>query len=114
MQVKVFKEKQENCLSLDAVKEILDIPTNELTENIVILNELKKEVQQAILKLNEKQKSVVILHMYYDMTFLEIEKILGLSKHTGKVIYQRSREKMRMYLDKHLNQFVEKLSSNPV
>ena len=61
---------------------------------------LRLTLRDMIERLNENEKSVVVLKYFYNYTFLEISKIIELPIGTVKTLLYRSLEKFRIQLKK--------------
>ncbi|MEP6512281.1 MAG: RNA polymerase sigma factor [Parafilimonas sp.] len=62
------------------------------------VNDMRKNLQQALNRLNETQKSLVLLKDYEGYTYEEIGEITGLSESQVKVYLHRARITLRNYL----------------
>ncbi len=67
------------------------------------VNDLKKNLQQALNRLNETQKSLVLLKDYEGYSYEEIGQITGLNESQVKVYLHRARLILRNYLVKKEN-----------
>jgi RNA polymerase sigma-70 factor (ECF subfamily) len=61
---------------------------------------LRLTLRDIIERLNENEKSVVVLKYFYNYTFTEISKIIELPLGTVKTLLYRSLEKLRIQLKK--------------
>ena len=66
------------------------------------ISELKELVQQAFIKLPEKERSVVILRQYHDLKFSEIAEVMNCPLGTVKSLNHRGREKLMKALSKYV------------
>lgn len=64
-------------------------------------DEEQKIVQQAVFKLPQIYREIVILHYYNDMSYDEIKSTLGVSLHSVKGRLRRARKKIEQYLANH-------------
>jgi RNA polymerase sigma-70 factor (ECF subfamily) len=64
-------------------------------------DEEQKIVQQAVLRLPQIYREIVILHYYNDMSYNEIKATLGVSLHSVKGRLRRARKKIEQYLTNH-------------
>lgn len=62
------------------------------------VNNLKKNLQEALNQLNETQKSLVLLKDYEGYSYEEIGQIMGLNESQVKVYLHRARTTLRNYL----------------
>jgi RNA polymerase sigma-70 factor (ECF subfamily) len=65
-------------------------------------DEMSILVRQAITKLPEKQRTVVILRQYHGLKFLEIAEIMNCSLGTAKSLNHRGHEKLMKALSKYV------------
>ncbi|MDR0410130.1 MAG: RNA polymerase sigma factor [Spirochaetaceae bacterium] len=82
---KVFREEQR---------------VDESGEDILIKREARTEVKQALLKLPENLRSVLILKEYAELNYKEIGKTLGITEGNVKVRVFRARERLSAILAK--------------
>lgn len=59
---------------------------------------MKGAMRRAIGRLKKKQKDVLILRVYFELSFREIGKSLGISETAAKVNYHRGKEMLRKEL----------------
>lgn len=71
--------------------ELEEYISGDINENI----DLEVSIGQLMDRLNEKEKSVVLLRFYEDFTFNEIAETLGIPLGTTKTILYRALEKLR-------------------
>ncbi|MDR0497397.1 MAG: RNA polymerase sigma factor [Treponema sp.] len=71
-----------------------DIRTEETGENVLLKKESRKEVQEALEKLPENLRIVMILKEYGDLNYREIGRSLGISEGNVKVRVFRARERL--------------------
>ncbi len=67
------------------------------------VNNLKKNLNEALNRLNETQKSLVLLKDYEGYTYEEIGEITGLSESQVKVYLHRARLQLKTYLVRREN-----------
>lgn len=83
------------------------IYTDEIVANTVTYqkpqNELKRILQMALNRLNETQKSLVMLKDYEGYSYSEIAEIMNLSESQVKVYLHRARIQLREFLAKPEN-----------
>ncbi|MDR1363448.1 MAG: RNA polymerase sigma factor [Spirochaetaceae bacterium] len=82
---KVFREEQK---------------INESGEDILVKQEARTEVKQALLKLPENLRTVLILKEYAELNYKEIGKMLGITEGNVKVRVFRARERLSAILAK--------------
>ena len=61
-------------------------------------HQLKKVLEEALSRLNEKQKSLILLKDYEGYTYEEIGQITGLNESQVKVYLHRARLQLKEYL----------------
>ncbi len=80
------------------------IPVNDDTpEKYVEREELKRILAQAIEKLNEREKLVISLYYYEELSMKEIGEILGLTESRISQIHTKTMLKLRKLLNKYVN-----------
>ena len=76
------------------------VPSNLNISEEVLRQEDAKILQQAIDRLPDMQKEVVILRFYHDRKLKEIAAITGVSLPTAKSRLKQGLDKLKRYLDK--------------
>ena len=76
------------------------VPSNLNISEEVLRQEDAKIIQQAIDRLPDMQKEVVILRFYHDRKLKEIAAITGVSLPTAKSRLKQGLDKLKRYLDK--------------
>lgn len=89
--MKYIRKNKKISIGLDCWEDLLEIPRDEIHDHILERKEKGIAIRTAIQTLNDKQRSVVVLRSYYDMSFNEIEQATGITVGTAKVIYQRAK-----------------------
>ena len=84
----------------------IDGKTTELPENEMEKNELKDLLTDTIDSLPEKEKKVVFLYYFEDLTLKEISKIMGVSESRISQLHSKALVRMKGKLNKHRN-FIE-------
>ena len=99
-------------LSYDYIRRRKKIKTGEIEENVVrikekvesdkmvILKDIRKEIQKEIENLTPKQKSIFILKTYEELPYKEIARIVKSKEGTVKATYFQTVEKLRRNLKK--------------
>jgi RNA polymerase sigma factor (sigma-70 family) len=67
------------------------------------VNDLKRVLEEALSRLNETQRSLVLLKDYEGYSYIEIGRIMGLNESQVKVYLHRARLQLRDYLVKKEN-----------
>ena len=63
--------------------------------------QLSEQVKSALHKLTDKQRTVVLLHVYEELSFREIGERLGLSRYTVRDYYDHAAKKLQKFLSEH-------------
>jgi len=106
-----------NFLSLSSLEELVeqsgenkvDTLTNnryETPENVVEKEALKKILVDAIENLLEKEKKVIILYYYEDLTLKEISAIMGVSESRISQLHTKALSKMKTILGENVSIFM--------
>ena len=92
-----FKKKSPDIIDMDTLSAVQsDINVSEE----VLRKEDSKIIQQAIDRLPDMQKEVIILRFYHDRKLKEIAAITGVSLPTAKSRLKQGLDKLKRYLDK--------------
>lgn len=92
-----FKKKSPDIVDMDTLSAV---PSNLNISEEVLRQEDAKIIQQAIDRLPDMQKEVVILRFYHDRKLKEIAAITGVSLTTAKSRLKQGLDKLKRYLDK--------------
>lgn len=92
-----FKKKSPDIVDMDTLSAV---PSNLNISEEVLRQEDAKMIQQAIDRLPDMQKEVVILRFYHDRKLKEIAAITGVSLPTAKSRLKQGLDKLKRYLDK--------------
>ena len=84
---KVFDEIPENIANMDEIDES------------IIKEEMLSELADALRQLPERERDLLILRYYDDMTLKDIAVKMGMSYANAKVIHAKAINRMRNYLD---------------
>ena len=76
-------------------------------EEKVSQDKLKSKLEEALSNLTEKEKKVVILYYYEDMTLKEISKVLSVSESRISQLHSKALRKMRGSLGEYMGYFTE-------
>ena len=101
-------ERQEQSI-LKAVPDIQeryffkDKYTGKYFESRPAFNELKKKIVEAIEELTEKEKSVITLYYYEEMTLKEISMVLDVSESRVSQLHTKALNKMKLKLGEYLD-----------
>lgn len=106
--------KSTNLISLDEYTDSgsevkMDASINkvhfEQPEEVIEKDELKKMIVESLNILTEKEKNVVLLYYYEDMTLKEISCVLEVSESRVSQLHTRALQKMKTKLGTYLNIF---------
>ena len=92
-----FKKKSPDIVDMDTLSAV---QSNLNISEEVLRQEDAKIIQQAIDRLPDMQKEVVILRFYHDRKLKEIAAITGVSLPTAKSRLKQGLDKLKRYLDK--------------
>lgn len=92
-----FKKKSPDIVDMDTLSVV---PSNLNISEEVLRQEDAKIIQQAIDRLPDMQKEVVILRFYHDRKLKEIAAITGVGLPTAKSRLKQGLDKLKRYLDK--------------
>ena len=92
-----FKKKSPDIVDMDTLSAV---PSNLNISEEVLRQENTKIIQQAIDRLPDMQKEVVILRFYHDRKLKEIAAITGVSLPTAKSRLKQGLDKLKRYLGK--------------
>jgi len=67
-------------------------------EDYLIRVEQQKEVRQAILRLENKYREVMIYRIYYELSFQKVAKLMGISENSAKVLFYRAKAMIKVKL----------------
>ena len=92
-----FKKKSPDIVDMDTLSAV---PSNLNISEEVLRQEDTQIIQQALDRLPDMQKEVVILRFYHDRKLKEIAAITGVSLPTAKSRLKQGLDKLKRYLDK--------------
>ena len=72
-------------------------------EQVMEKDELKKKILEAIEELTEKEKSVITLYYYEEMTLKEISMVLDVSESRVSQLHTKALNKMKLKLGEYLD-----------
>lgn len=106
--IKKTRSRRKAGRSLDEIDERIFIQFDK--EELIIRDEIrfqkKRELQQALNQLSNRQKEVVYLHYYNGMSYGEIEKILSINRQSVHNHMYRAMETLRTLLDTEIMKLV--------
>ncbi len=70
--------------------------------------ELKEKLNEAMQKLTEKEKKVILLYYYEDLTLKEISRVLEVSESRISQLHTKALSKMRKWMGPYMNILVQK------
>ncbi|MGI6466304.1 MAG: RNA polymerase sigma factor [Sphaerochaetaceae bacterium] len=97
--INVVKRRSREQAMVDKIKKIPKVPIRS-GEQTLLDAETKALVREAVEKLPEKLKSVLILKEYADLNYKEIGQILKITESNVKVRVHRARKLMETMLDR--------------
>jgi RNA polymerase sigma-70 factor (ECF subfamily) len=97
--INVVKRKSREQAMVDKIKQMPKVPIRS-GEQELINSETRMLVREAVEKLPEKLKSVLVLKEYADLNYKEIGSILRISESNVKVRVHRARKIMESMLDR--------------
>lgn len=77
---------------------LADRAAEQHAEQIAIAREADRAVWQALQRLNDKQREVMILRYYHDLKLAEIARVTGVSERTVRTWLQQAHEQLREWL----------------
>ncbi len=86
-------KKNKKVISLD--EELLEMQSNETTEEKVISNDEKMSLYKKMQKLDEKTREVVYLRITGELSFKEIGIILNQTENWARVTFYRGKNKLK-------------------
>ena len=92
-----YRDRKES-VSLDDEDNPIDVSSDELIEEAVLMEEQSEMVHRAVESLPERQQTIVKMRYFRNMGAAEIAAELGTTAGNVRVILNRSMEKMREYL----------------
>lgn len=95
-EIKMFYRKRRDTLLLEYAK---NIPERENIEDTVLVNERAKLLYAAIALLDERQRNIVLLRYYGEMSNKEIARLLNLTETNVGTILSRTIKILRKYLE---------------
>lgn len=78
----------------------LELPTPLALEEHILIQEDYRKLIEAIHQLEETERQIVLLRSYIDLDFASIGEILSLTPTHCRVIYCRSRQKLKKIIEK--------------
>lgn len=92
---KYLKKHKDVVTDFVALANILLYDEKNSPEKVYELNSMKSLIHKAIHKLNKKQKNIIILRVYFELSFKEIGQLVGMSENAAKVNFYRAKEKLK-------------------
>lgn len=92
-------QRLESMFGVEKSKEFaFPIPDSENPENILILNEHREWVQNALNSLPEKQRTAIVLSKYEDLSQKEIAEVMNTTEGAVEALIQRAKVNLRVKL----------------
>lgn len=98
--MKYLRKNKNVSIGLDCWEDLLEIPKEDIPDHIMEQKEKSNIIRNAVRCLGSRQKSVIVLRFYYDMSYDEIEQATGIKAGTAKVIFHRAKAVLRGNLAK--------------
>lgn len=98
---KYLRKHREAVVDFSQLAETLLWDEKDQTDLICEKKMLKEELRKAINGLNKKQREIVLLRVYFELSFHEIGKMLGMRENTVKVNYHRGKEQLKKAFASH-------------
>lgn len=92
-----YRDRREN-ISLDDEENPVDVSSDELIEDAVLMEERSRMLHQAIDRLPERQRQAVRMKYFQNMSAADIAVELGTTAGNIRVILNRSMDKLKEYL----------------
>ena len=92
-----YRDRREN-ISLDDEDNPVDVSSDELIEDAVLMEERSRMLHQAIDRLPERQRQAVRMKYFRNMSAADIAAELGTTAGNVRVILNRSMDKLKEYL----------------
>ena len=89
----------------DVISESSTVSRYELPEEAVEKEELKVVLQDALTQLTEKERQVVLMYYYEDMTLKEISNVLEVSESRVSQLHTKALNKMKGKMGKYMGFF---------
>lgn len=92
-----YRDRREN-ISLDDEENPVDVSSDELIEDAVLMEERSRMLHQAIDRLPERQRQAVRMKYFQNMSAADIAVELGTTAGNVRVMINRSMDKLKEYL----------------
>lgn len=92
------KMKKQRELVMDITLLANQLADADHTEGLFEAKELSIALRKAIFGLNRRQRDVVILRVYFEMSHADISKLLKISEESSKVLFFRAKQKLKSSL----------------
>lgn len=111
---KTFKQRTKNLESYNEIDENdTDLCLNSSFENpasYIESEQIKNRIEQALVKLSEKEKNVFVMRYYQELSFNEIETIMNLKGGTVRSLHFRAIKKMQKELSLYRNDIKKEIA----
>ncbi len=71
-------------------------------ESCLLKKEIKEVVQKAMMKLEPKERAIITLKKFENLSHKEISDILNISEENSRIILMRTLEKLKIYLEPYI------------
>ena len=83
------------------MEDTIEMPSLELVEDIYLKKEDSRRLYEAIDKLDEATKAVVLYRITGELSFKEIGEIMNKSENWARVIFYRGKQRLGKEMDGH-------------
>ena len=97
--LKNYYRDKKNLVSLDDEEAFLEIASEEVLEEAVLLEEQRRILMETIEHLSEREQKIVTYTYFYRLTSSEVAQRLGMTAGNVRVILNRSLKKLKIYLE---------------
>ena len=93
-----YRDKRVN-VSLDDDESFLELASEEILEEAVLLEEQKRVLMEAIASLSEREKEIVMNTYFLHKTSAEVAEVMHMTAGNVRVVLNRSIKKLREYFE---------------
>lgn len=97
--LKNYYRDKKTLVSLDDEDSYLEIASEEVLEEAVLLEEQRRILTETIERLPERERMIVTYTYLYRLTSSEVAQRLGMTAGNVRVVLNRSLKKLRIYLE---------------
>lgn len=89
----------------NSISDTLEQNTFESPEGSLLKNELKEKIQVALLELTERERQVVMLYYYEELTLKEISTTLEVTESRASQLHTKALKKLKKHLGEYMDLF---------